>query len=87
MGENNPNYGKTLNHRQRKILSNSQLGTKNHNYDYTIYHFVHKSGDTFVGTRNDFYKKFDLDARSVRKFIRGKFKTIAGWKLLDDYVN
>lgn len=83
MGDKNPNFGKKLSENQKKLIITSRLGKRNQNYDYTVYRFENsKSKELFEGTRNEFYTKYELDARSVRKFIRGKFKTIAGWKLV-----
>src|ERR1035437_565178 len=31
-------------------------GENNHNFDSTIYHLVHKTGELFTGTRQDFLK-------------------------------
>jgi group I intron endonuclease len=83
MGAKNYNFGKSMTADRKKLIIESRLGINNQNYDYTIYKFLNlKTKDLFEGTRNEFYTKYELDARSVRKFIRGKFKTIAGWKLV-----
>lgn len=83
MGAKNHNFGKILTVEHKLKISKSRSGKNNQNYDYEIYNFSNeKTGDFFSGTRHEFYKKYELDARSVRKFIRGKFATIAGWKLV-----
>lgn len=49
-------------------------------HDKTEYQFTNvKSGDIFVGTRNQFRKKYEYSHSGVRKIIRGKYKTYPVW--------
>lgn len=67
-----------------EFLMNSILRGKNHkNYDHSVYTFLHVStGEEFTGTRCDFYKKYGLEKKSVRKLVEGIFSQTSGWTLV-----
>jgi group I intron endonuclease len=57
-------------------------GINNINYDYTIYNFLNvKTDENFIGTRNEFYKKYNIDNRIVRRLVRGIYKHYKGWTI------
>jgi hypothetical protein len=88
MGSKNHFYGKHHNDKTKEILRYSRTGAKNQNYDYTIYIFKNiETGYIFVGTRNEFYKNNQFDARVVRKLIRGILPSYKKWIILNNKIN
>jgi hypothetical protein len=62
----------------------------NKSTDLHKYHFVHKSGSTFYGTRIDLIEHFpdhNINSSQLGLMIRGKYKTHRGWKLLTDNIS
>ena len=55
--------------------------TNNNAIDYTIYHFIHESGEIFDGIQSDFRKKYNLLSSNVCNLTKGKRKTVKGWRL------
>lgn len=52
--------------------------------DPTVYHFVHKSGAQFSGTRHELinaYPVHKINASELGMLIRGQYKSHRGWKL------
>jgi hypothetical protein len=50
------------------------------NHDKNIYRFTRvKTGEVFIGTRNDFRNKYAYSHDGVRNIIRGKYKTYPVW--------
>ena len=78
-GEKHHMFGKHLEQEVKDKISESSSGEKHRCYDHTEYTFNHKCGDTFTGTRYNFYKQYNLDPSSVGKMIRGVLKTTKGW--------
>lgn len=55
------------------------------NIDKTVYTFVHKSGDVFIGTRNELCEKYKLNCVVIGSlFTKRKRNTAKGWSLLKD---
>ena len=59
------------------------MDTSRKNMDKTIYHFTHKSGETYSGTQYDFRKKYNLSMKNVNQMARGRpcFKSVKGWSI------
>jgi group I intron endonuclease len=52
-------------------------------FDNSIYTFKNKnSGDVFVGTRYDFYQKYNLHDGNVSRMISGAYKSVKKWVLV-----
>ena len=52
--------------------------------DTTIYTFIHKSGDTFTGTRNQLIEKYPsstINNSELGVMIRGNYQSHRGWSL------
>ena len=63
-------------------MSANNLGMNNPYADKNIYHFVHKSGDEFVGTRIDFADKYGFSPYVLFKpKSKHSYKTHNGWTL------
>ena len=65
---------------KRKMVE-SKLAENNPNYDYTNYHFIHKDGRTFTGTKLQFRTKYGLDRSALCRVTKGERKSTGGWKL------
>jgi hypothetical protein len=65
------------------LIASLPHGAYHKDYDSTIYEFVNESGETFKGTRCDFYTKYGLRTvkHHIRALITGKRKTVKGWSL------
>ena len=61
-------------------------GSKNCNFNPSIYTFQHKSGEIFKGFQRDFYKKFNLNPANVTAVVLGKRKSHQGWKIIDKII-
>lgn len=60
------------------------LGNKNPAFDKTIYHFKHLiTNEEFIGTRYDFYTKFNLKSQMshIHQLIHGKRNHVKKWTL------
>ena len=59
----------------------NKIGSKNQNYDRTIYTFFNKNtNETCQDTSYNFRKKFNLDQRNISKLIHKKrVKSVKGW--------
>lgn len=57
------------------------FGIRHANIDMTKYVFTHQNGDVFIGLRYEFYRKYDLKAKSVSSLILGSVKTLYGWSV------
>lgn len=68
-GINNPRYGK----------GNNIIGSKNPNFDNSIYNFYNKNTkENYIGTKYDFRKKFNIT--TTDDLIKGRIKsTKSGW--------
>lgn len=70
----------------KKKLSNALkgkfLGKNNPRFDTTMYKFENiNTGEIQCRTRFDFYNTYKLNASNVNKLLKGKIKSIGGWKL------
>lgn len=73
--------------KQRAIesdLSSKMSGNSNPQADKTIYTFVHKSGEIFIGTRVDLVNHADINPNTLRNLFTLKRKSAFGWSLLKD---
>jgi hypothetical protein len=58
-------------------------GTKSNSYDFTDYIFYNKlTNKTFNGHRFNFCKKYNLSKGNVCWLIKGKNKSVKGWRLI-----
>ena len=74
--------GKTFSKETRQKISEANRGSGNAAYDHTIYHFYHpEHGDKFC-TQCELRKEFSVDPSHLCKLIRGKLKTINGWRFV-----
>ena len=64
-------------------MSKSAQGKKSR-LDKKIRKFTHESGDTFTGTRSEFYEKYGLDRSKVAMVINGHRKSTGGWRIAED---
>ena len=68
-------------------LSALLSGENNHNFDPTIYHLVHKTGESFIGTRQDFLKTNKTVKRcNFSLMSSGNAHSVQGWKLADHVI-
>ena len=79
--------GRKLSEETKRKVSESNKGKhggrKNKNYDFNVYSFKHtNTKEMFVGTRHDFYTKYNLRPQSVRSLIIGRYKITEGWILI-----
>lgn len=56
-----------------------QTGEGNVRYDWTIHLFQHKNGDHFIGTQNEFFKKYLLCRSHVNSLVKGNRNSHKGW--------
>jgi len=56
-------------------------GSASPTYDHTIRQWRHLDGREFVGTRAEIIKKFNLGDPCVSAVIRGRQKSVKGWRL------
>ncbi len=56
-------------------------GTARHDYDPTIYTFIHEDGSTYNRTRLAFVAKTGLLDRSVRRLIKSDALSVKGWRM------
>lgn len=68
---------------REKLIASLPRGAFHKDYDSTIYEFVSENGETFKGTRCEFYTKYGLRTvkHHIRALIAGKRKTVKGWSL------
>jgi hypothetical protein len=65
-----------------------QSGSKNLNYDHTIYIFKHRiSGDIVNMTQYDFVKKYELNKGNVNSMIKGNVPSVKNWICLGHESN
>jgi group I intron endonuclease len=67
----------------RETFRKSIVRGKAHlHYCHDVHTFMHKeTGETFIGTRCDFYTEKGLDKKDVRRLVQGKALSVNGWKL------
>jgi hypothetical protein len=65
----------------RQNSDNSLVGNKHVRSDKNIYTFIHMNGSVEVMSRYDFYTKHDLHKGSVGQLIKGKAKSVSGWRI------
>lgn len=48
-----------------------------------IYHFIHSTGDEYIGTRGNFLKKYpEIKRQYIDLLVSGKGKSAKGWKII-----
>jgi hypothetical protein len=66
----------------RQSMKEKNSGKNNPNYDYTVYHFVHKTGIEEICTRYELSKKYSYITKSnIDKVARGVRKSHKGWRI------
>ena len=83
-GKDHPMYGKSHSEETREKMSESQnkTVTSRWNYDKNHHHLRNKeTGETFIGTRYDFCKKYSASSTcgGISRLLSGKQKTFKGW--------
>ena len=73
------NIGPCTEERKKKLKEWTK--EKRYNYDYTEYNFIHKNGKIFLGTRCDFAEKYNLPKSNIGHMLKGRLKTVKGWRL------
>lgn len=74
--------GRSVSDETKHKISKSLQGNIPHNVDYTIFEFHNvKSGEKFIGTKNDFIKRFNLFKQPVYAIINKstRLRTYKGW--------
>lgn len=79
LGRNNGMYGKTHSDKTKELLKE-----KSAKKDHTVLKWEHESGELFIGTMTDFYKKYNLCRAWVSRVRRGIKNTIKGWKFVEE---
>ena len=59
----------------------SRTGPNAPKFDAAIRTWVHNSGIVEVCTRYDLYTKYNLNTGSITQLLKGKLKSVGGWKL------
>lgn len=84
-GENHPQYGIPKSTETKKNISAARKGQhsghKHPSLDRRIYTFSNGT-ETFTGLKYDFCIKYDLNKSNVCWLIKGKNKSVKGWRLV-----
>lgn len=80
-GDKNPMYGKHHSKENKLKISQTHKGSKHHNYDHTIYTFIHENGTEENCTRYELIKKYNLGHGHLSKIIKNKRKSHKGWRI------
>lgn len=85
-GKNSPLFGIKKSKETKINMSKNHAnvrGDKNPAFDNTIYRFQHiKTKNIFIGTRYDFYKKYNLRRNGVNQLVYGNYNSTGGWILV-----
>lgn len=65
------------------ISSKHMRGDSHYAIDKTIRTFIHKDGYIFSGTQYEFYKSNGLRQSCVNGMVRGKRKSVKGWRIVE----
>lgn len=57
-------------------------GSNHPRYKPTVHRFVHVSGEVFTGSQYEFTQKTCIDCSSASAVIRGKNRSVHGWRVL-----
>ena len=65
-------------------VKGKQSGENHSRYDNNIYHFIHKSGETYTGTKYNFRTKYNLHKGNIIQLVNGgtRIKSVKGWSIL-----
>jgi len=88
--EENPNWSDKWLDGKRKAepkriakLKELMTGSRNHNYDSTVYTFKHKKTSEIIKvTRNELITKYGCQSQNVYRMIKGAGKSVSGWQLV-----
>lgn len=84
-GENHPQYGIPKSTETKKKISATRKGQhsghKHPSLDTNTYTFLNGI-ETFVGIQYDFCKKYNLSRSAICWLIKGKNKSVKGWRLV-----
>jgi hypothetical protein len=64
-------------------ISSKMTGPNNHQYDPTIYTFIHDDGTVETCTRFEMVKRYNLHKSHLGGVIKGKEKSHKGWRIGD----
>lgn len=86
-GKNHHAYGTHMSEETKKKLRRSLKGKHSgenaYQYDKTIYNlFNNTSKESFIGTRYNFYKKYNLSPKGVFRLVNKKRKSYKQWVLI-----
>jgi group I intron endonuclease len=79
--------GRSLTIEDKERLRLSRIGMKKDN-DYLINKKIitmYNGSEIFIGTMNEFSKKYNLDRSNITKLVIGKLKSINKWKLQNNW--
>lgn len=80
--------GRTVNPEAAERSRLNRSGTKAKIADQTCYHFIHTSGEEFIGTRMELCEKYDLNKKLLHKlFGKHPRKSTMNWSLLIEKDN
>jgi hypothetical protein len=75
--------GKTISAQECLSRSLRQQGENNTSFDPRVFIFYNKkTGETFTGTKMDFYTKFNLHRGNVSQLVLGTFNSVKGWSFI-----
>lgn len=63
------------------VTSEDISGDKHPQYDHTNHHFVHISGNEYIGTRYNFREKFNISNGLITKLMNGDILSAKGWRI------
>jgi len=78
-GKNNALFG-TKNKKHSELMS-KRVGTNSSAYKSAIFTFYHDQHGVFTGTMYSLRTKYKLEASNLTAVIKGRRKTIKGWRL------
>jgi hypothetical protein len=64
------------------VNSKIQAISDNPRYDMTVYEFIHQDGRKVSLTQYEMIQSFDLSGGNLSQMIKGKRKSVKGWRLL-----
>lgn len=74
-------HQKAINSQEYQDYLATRVGPKAPKFDNTIRRWVHKDGMVEECTRYDLYTKYGLNTGHLSELLKGRRKSVAGWKL------